>query len=94
MVDTFDDADTLGGQVARLAESQNVDAGTGPDRSEKYLKGARGTCDGRLIGSNSEVPKVSVYSGTAREIDDHFHAALLHKNNIWFIKCSTIDDSK
>jgi hypothetical protein len=93
MVDTFDDADTLGGQVARLAESQNVDAGACPDRSEKNLEWARGTCDRRLISSNSEVPKMGVYSGTAREIDDHFHAILLHKNNIWSIKCSTIDDS-
>jgi hypothetical protein len=93
MVDTFDDTDTLGGQVARLAESQYVDAGTCPDRSEKNLEWARGTCVRRLIGSNSEVPKVGVYLGTTREIDDHFHEVHLHTKKIGIENALSIDDS-
>jgi hypothetical protein len=86
MADTFDDADTLGGQVTRLAKAQNVDASAGSDRGEKNLEWAGDTSDGRLIGSNSEVPKVGVYSGTTWEIDDHFHEVLLHTKKIGHIK--------
>jgi len=79
MVDAFVDADTLGRQVARLAESQNVDTGASPDRSEKYLKGAGGASDGRLVLNNIELPKVGVNSGTILEIDDHLHVVHLRK---------------
>ena len=78
MVNAFDDTDTLGGQVTRLAKSQNIDASASTDRGEKNLEWAGGAGYGRLIGSYREVPKVGVYSGTAGEIDDHFHEILLH----------------
>jgi hypothetical protein len=39
MINAFDDADTLGGQVARLAESQNVNAGIGPIEARNISKG-------------------------------------------------------
>jgi hypothetical protein len=78
MVNAFDDTDTLGGQVTRLSKSRNIDASAGSDRGEKNLEWARGAGYGRLISSNSEVPKVSVYSGTAGEIDYHFHTILLY----------------
>lgn len=73
VVDLLYNVDASGGQVSFLAKTKYIDPGASSDGSEKNLERAGSTGGWRLVGGNSEVPKMGVHPGTTGEVDDHFH---------------------
>jgi hypothetical protein len=82
VVNSFDNADAFGWEVALLAKSQDIDPGASPYGREENFEGTGGGGSRRLISCNSEGTKMGVHTGTAREVDDHFHLLYLHKKRI------------
>jgi len=73
VIDPLDDADAFGWEVALSAKAQNIKPGAGANGGEKNFERAGGGGSGGLVRLHSEGSKMGVHTGTAGEVDNHFH---------------------